>query len=137
MKDQNRHWWLYVLKLENDKWYVGITSKTPEIRMHEHINGIRVAYWTAKYKPTELALEEDLGQVSKNQAEKYENKITRQLMRQHGLNNVRGGDLTSTEEYIVFFGYIYMKAQSQLILVLIFMLFTILYLLVDKLLFRR
>lgn len=89
------HWTLYILKLQDNKYYVGITTKTPQIRMQEHVNGVRVAYWTAKHKPVEIILEEDLGRVSKAHAEKYENKVTRDLMKQHGINNVRGGDLTS------------------------------------------
>ena len=28
----SRRWYLYVLKLEGNKWYVGITSQTPEKR---------------------------------------------------------------------------------------------------------
>jgi predicted GIY-YIG superfamily endonuclease len=31
-----KKWWLYVLKLERGKYYVGITSKTPERRFYEH-----------------------------------------------------------------------------------------------------
>jgi len=30
-----KNWWVYVLRLEEGKYYVRITSQTPEIRMHE------------------------------------------------------------------------------------------------------
>lgn len=102
-------WWLYILKLENGKWYVGITSKTPEERFQEHNLKRRGAYWTMKHKPLKIELVEDLGIVSKDHAEAYENKVTRALMQERGLNNVRGGDLRDTEEYIKRFGWIWPK----------------------------
>lgn len=107
--DKSIRWWLYILKLEQDKWYVGITSKSPEERFQEHIHSKRAAYWTMKYKPLEVELIEDLGVVSKEDAEEYENKVTRLLMKERGLNNVRGGDLRDTDEYIQRFGWIWLK----------------------------
>ncbi len=35
-----------------------------------------------------------------SKAKKRENKMTRELMKQRGIDNVRGGNLTSTEDYI-------------------------------------
>lgn len=128
-----RNWWLYILLLENEKYYVGITSKTPEIRMQEHLDGVRVAYWTAKHKPLKIFIEEDLGYVSKNHAEKYENKVTRDLMKQYGINKVRGGDLTSTDDYILRFGYVWDRDAWQTITVTIFLMLIIIYLIIDKL----
>lgn len=99
-------WWLYILKLEGEKWYVGITSKPPEERFREHKLHIRGAYWTMEHKPISIELTEDLGVVSKAHAEKYENKVTRSLMKERGINNVRGGDLRDTAEYVIRFGYV-------------------------------
>ena len=107
----NQHWTLYVLKLDQDKWYVGITSKSVEERFKERILQKRGAYWTMKYKPLEIELIEDLGSASREYAEKYENKITRSLMKERGLNNVRGGDLRDTAEYVLRFGYIFDKER--------------------------
>ncbi len=132
---QSRNWTLYVLRLQDNKYYVGITTKTPQIRMQEHLSGIRVAYWTAKHKPLEIILEEDLGRVSKAHAEKYENKVTRDLMKKHGINNVRGGDLTSVEDYIKRFGYIWDKDGWHLITVMTMLIAVIILLLFDKLFF--
>lgn len=136
MAQGNRRWWLYILKLEDGKWYVGITSKSPEERLGEHKLGIRAAYWTMKHKPLEIEKFEDLGIVSKEYAEKYEARITRSLMRERGLNNVRGGDLRDTKEYIKLFGYIYDKEAIEdaayiSLLLIIFIAFT-----VDKYLIR-
>lgn len=111
-----KRWWCYVLELENNKWYVGITTKTPEERFDEHRLGKRAAYWTKKYKPIKIELFEELGVVSKEHAEEYENKITRSLMKERGLNNVRGGDLRDVDEYVKMFGWIYLK-DSILMLV--------------------
>lgn len=129
------HWWLYVLRLQDGKFYVGITSKTPEIRMQEHLNGVRVAYWTAKHKPLEIIHTEDLGVIEKSKAEKRENKMVRALMRQRGLNNVRGGDLTSVENYVRRFGYVWNEDLWYPMTVVVLLTLIIIYLLVDKLFF--
>lgn len=125
-------WWLYVLKLEDDKWYVGITSKSPEERFYEHLHHKRAAYWTMKYKPLEIEITEDLGVVSKEHAEKYENKITRLLMKERGLNNVRGGDLRSTTPYVIRFGYIFDKEGWRNILYIGIILIILIAFYIDK-----
>jgi predicted GIY-YIG superfamily endonuclease len=128
----NKRWQLYVLRLEDGKYYVGITSKTPEIRMKEHIDGVRVAYWTAKHKQLEVIYQEDLGIIDKSRAEKRENKMVRALMKQRGLNNVRGGDLTSVDEYVKRFGYVWSKDLWYPLTVVAFLLLVIIYLMFDK-----
>lgn len=125
-------WWMYILELENGKWYVGITSKDPEERFKEHVLGKRAAYWTMLHKPIRLERFEDLGVVSMHYAEEYENKITRLLMKERGLNNVRGGDLTSTDEYTKRFGYLWQKELWYPMTVVVFMMLVIIYLLIDK-----
>lgn len=132
MADFKRRWQLYVLRLQDGKFYVGITSKTPEIRMQEHLSGVRVAYWTAKHKPIEVIHTEDLGVIEKAKAEKRENKMVRALMKQRGLNNVRGGDLTSVDEYTRRFGYIWDKDGWQLIAYIVFLLLLLGYFVIDK-----
>lgn len=62
-QSQHKKWSLYVLKLENDKWYIGITSKTPEERYWQHKNGYLAAKWTKKYKPLGIHDTKDLGGV--------------------------------------------------------------------------
>lgn len=130
--DRKKRWHLYVLELQDGKYYVGITSKTPEMRMQEHMDGVRVAYWTAKHRPVEIIHTEDLGIIEKSKAEKRENKMVRALMKQRGLNNVRGGDLTSVEEYTKRFGYIWDNEGWYTLTVVVFLMLVIIYLLLDK-----
>lgn len=130
--ENKKRWWLYILALENGKWYVGITSKTPEERFAEHKLGKRAAYWTMEHKPLNIELVEDLGIVSQAHAEVYENKITRNLMKERGLNNVRGGDLRDTGDYTVRFGYTWDKFDWEAITIIILQSLILAYLLIDK-----
>jgi predicted GIY-YIG superfamily endonuclease len=132
MHQENRRWWLYVLKLEQEKWYVGITTKDPQERFFEHVHHKRAAYWTMKYKPIAIEMTEDLGIVSKEHAEKYENKVARGLMKERGINNVRGGDLTQVDDYVGRFGYIWDKFGWEAITVIVLEMLVIIYLCIDK-----
>ncbi len=130
--NMKHRWTLYVLKLESGKWYVGITSKSPEERFKEHLAKKRSAYWTMRYRPIAIELVEDLGVVSKEHAEKYESKITRSLMKERGINNVRGGDLRHVEEYVQGFGYFWSKDNLRDVFTMIFILLLLGLLMVDK-----
>lgn len=132
MNQNKKNWWLYVLKLENGKWYVGITSKTPEVRFAEHLASKSSAYWTMKHKPIEIELVEDLGIVSRQHAEKYEAKVTRNLMKERGLNNVRGGDLRDVSEYVQRFGWILDKERWHTVVCIVLLLLVIFWLVLDK-----
>lgn len=109
MQSQNsaRRYHLYVLKLEQEKYYVGVTSKTPEERFAEHKNGFYAAEWTKIYKPVKIEQAKDLGFTTYAIAEEYENKVTRVYIKKYGLNNVRGGNLTYRGKYIKRFGWLY------------------------------
>lgn len=107
-KDPSKNWHLYVLKLEQGKYYVGITSQSPEKRFNEHLHG-RKSYWTEKYPPLEIIQTVDLGGLDLEAAKEYENKVTRKYMKAKGINNVRGGDLRAESDYVVRFGYIWNK----------------------------
>lgn len=120
------------MELEDGKWYVGITSKTPEKRFNEHRLGVRGAYWTMRHQPIAIEKFEDLGIVSREHAEKYENKITRVLMKERGLNNVRGGDLHHDREYIIRFGCILDKEGWYTVTIVVLLMLVIVYLLLDK-----
>ena len=88
---------------------MGITSLTPEKRFSQHRSGFGGANWTRKYKPIKIYYTKDLGYCSIKRAERYESRVTRMYMRKYGWNNVRGGDLADTEDYILRFGYFYTK----------------------------
>ena len=122
---QQKHWWLYVLKLEDDKWYVGITSRTPEERFKEHQSGFAGAAWPKRYKPIEIHDKKDLGDLDKEAAELYEKRVTRKYIKQYGLKNVRGGDLTRTDSYVSRFGYYYLKDDWEYLITVLLMLLVI------------
>lgn len=132
MSQVNTHWTLYTLKLEQGKYYVGITSQSPEKRLWEHRHG-RKTYWTAMHPPVKIIFSKNLGAIDRKRAEKQENRLTRELMRQRGINNVRGGDLTDTENYIQRFGNIYTENIWQLMSVTILFMLISLTLILDKL----
>ena len=80
---------VYILKLEYDKYYVGI-SRTPYKRITEHFqnNG---SSWTKKYKPI------DIVEVIPNCDIYDEDKYTRKYMDKYGIDNVRGGSYTTIQ----------------------------------------
>jgi predicted GIY-YIG superfamily endonuclease len=108
-----KHYWLYVLRLEEDKYYVGVTSKTPEERFREHLNGIRAAKWTLKYKPVSIYDQKELGLMTYDYAQKYENIVVRRYMKERGYNITRGGDLTDPSDYVKFGQTIYDRQIFQ------------------------
>lgn len=96
-----KHYWLYVLRLQQDKYYIGITSrKDPSSRVREHMNGFYSAQWTKKYKPTECSEKIELGTLTEDQAFNLENKRTLQYMKKYGINNVRGGKFNYSGKYV-------------------------------------
>lgn len=101
MELKKKQWHLYVLKLEKDKYYVGITSKEVEHRFNEHLNK-RAANWTKKYKPIGIESSRLLGVMQREDAESIENKTTRDYINTYGINNVRGGDITDTRDFFIF-----------------------------------
>ena len=129
-----KHYWLYVLKLEQGKYYVGVTSKTPEIRMKEHIDGFGAA-WPRKYKPTKLLDKKELGFITYEEAEKYEGRVVRAYIRKYGINNVRGGDLKVVDDLISRFGWYRNKDYWEAFTVIVFLLLVIL-VLAFKLIFK-
>jgi cellular nucleic acid-binding protein len=79
---------IYVLKLSNNKWYIG-KSEDPLKRYHDHLNGAGSA-WTKLYKP--ISLEKIIkGSVFD------EEKITKEYMEKYGIENVRGGSYVQIE----------------------------------------
>ena len=74
---------IYVLKLEQGKYYVGKTNN-PQFRLENHCNGNGSA-WTQKYKPLKVI------KLIPDCTDYDEDKFTRQYMDKYGIANVRGG----------------------------------------------
>ena len=74
---------IYVLQLENNKFYVGKTEN-PQFRLNNHFN-FNGSAWTKKYKPLNvMKLIPDCNNFD-------EDKYTKIYMSKKGINNVRGG----------------------------------------------
>ena len=78
--------WVYVLKLEQGRWYCGFTDNLDQ-RISQHYLG-RGADWTRIWRPVSVF------SVSEGGLE-LENAQTVALMAQHGWRMVRGGRYTS------------------------------------------
>ena len=74
---------IYVLELEQGKYYVGKTDHTFK-RFNQHVTGDG-AKWTKKYKV------KDLFEFHRGRTDADENRITLQMMKKYGIKNVRGG----------------------------------------------
>ena len=70
----------YVLELEDNKYYVGMTCNL-NLRLLEHFTGEYSAKWTSKYKPIRLQ-EVHIGNI--------ERVVTLKYMLKYGFKNVRG-----------------------------------------------
>ena len=77
---------LYVLQLEENKWYVGKTTDIAA-RFKQHASG-KGSAWTKSYKPVKLVETRRL----KDQFD--ENNTTKEYMKKYGVDNVRGGSYT-------------------------------------------
>jgi hypothetical protein len=75
--------YIYILELENYKYYVGKTTN-PDFRIDSHFNSNGSA-WTKKYKPIRL------NQLIPDCDDYDEDKYTKIYMDKYGINNVRGG----------------------------------------------
>jgi len=74
---------IYILQLENNKYYVGKTNN-PQFRLEQHFNSTG-SVWTTKYKPLSVL------EIIKDCDEYDEDKYTRKYMDKFGIDNVRGG----------------------------------------------
>lgn len=107
-KSKTRYWfnaqspvdiYLYILELSNECYYVGLTSNIKK-RMDEHVNG-KGAEWTRLNTPLRLIYSINTGTKYACEAEKMENEATVLLMLKYGINKVRGGVYTQTEQKLV------------------------------------
>jgi predicted GIY-YIG superfamily endonuclease len=95
--DRKRMFTLYVLMLEQHKFYIGITAQKVEKRFRQHLNG-KGAKWTAQHRPIAIIESERIGIMTESEATIYEREKTHEYIEKHGANNVRGGDLCYTSQ---------------------------------------
>jgi len=75
---------IYILKLEDNKYYIGKTGRDVNTRFTEHVNGYG-SEWTKKHKPIKII-------NSSICLSKFdEDNITKEYMIKYGIENVRGG----------------------------------------------
>ena len=74
---------IYVLQLENNKFYIGKTEN-PQFRLNNHFN-FNGSVWTKKYKPLKVL------KIIPNCNNFDEDRYTKEYMSKKGINNVRGG----------------------------------------------
>jgi len=79
---------IYILELQQRKWYVG-RSDCVEKRFQEHLCGAGAA-WTRLYPPIRVFKTLEGGPFD-------EDKVTKELMSEHGIDAVRGGTYVSIE----------------------------------------
>ena len=81
---------LYVLKLQDGCFYVGKTDDL-EHRLSKHFKGQGTA-WTKKHRPVEVVCVCDEGETT-------ERSLTIEMMKQHGIQNVRGAAWSQSNDF--------------------------------------
>jgi predicted GIY-YIG superfamily endonuclease len=89
-------YYLYVLKLKNKKWYVGIT-KNFDRRYYQHKYLSTGSRWVKEHGISNVYSVEPINTNQKYLAEAYEQAKTIELIRLYGAENVRGGTHVSPE----------------------------------------
>jgi predicted GIY-YIG superfamily endonuclease len=128
-KNPTKHYWLYTLRLEQGKYYIGRTSRAdPNMRIQEHFNGFYSAQWVKKYKPIEAVEIINIGNIDAEEAERQELHRTLQYMKRYGLQNVRGGKLNYSGQYVKVGVWFWRKEDFQNLIGVLFMTAVILFL---------
>lgn len=81
--------YIYVLKLQEGKYYIGKTSN-PQFRLESHFSNSG-SEWTKIYKPIKIL------EIIANCDDYDEDKYTKIYMDKYGIDNVRGGSYTSVK----------------------------------------
>jgi len=96
-----RNWTLYVIRLKNDHYYIGITSRKDfmrRINQHGGRAGARVNQGSEVEEIVEL---HHLGRITALDAQNIENDIMLQYRKRFGARNVRGGYEISKKTSII------------------------------------
>lgn len=81
---------IYILHLNNDKYYVGKTNRLIDDRYKEHLDG-NGSFWTKKYKPLSVI------KKIENSSPFDEDRYVKEYMAIYGIENVRGGSYNQEE----------------------------------------
>ena len=81
---------IYILKLKENKYYVGKTNRTVNDRYQEHLDG-NGSIWTKKYKPISII------KHIENSSPFDEDRYVKEYMAIYGIENVRGGSYNQEE----------------------------------------
>ena len=81
---------IYILKLNDNKYYIGKTNRTVKERYKEHLEGIG-SFWTKKYNPLSI-----IKQIE-NSSPFDEDRYVKEYMAMYGIDNVRGGSYNQEE----------------------------------------
>lgn len=106
MEDNFQMTCIYILKLEQNKYYIGRSDK-PKERIQSHIDG-EGSEWTKTYKPIATKIEDievvdillkpcENSVIIKNCSKYDENKFVIMYMNEYRINNVRGGMYSQME----------------------------------------
>jgi len=89
--NQNNMSTIYVLRLQQGKFYVGRTLKPVQERFQEHLDGGNMcSEWTKRYPPIEI--------MNQTPGDGYdEDSETVRMMSKYGIENVRGGIYSQTK----------------------------------------
>ena len=95
------NWRVYVLKLEEEKFYIGVTVDVKS-RFQEHVQGDKKgSSWTSQYKPIEVIEVIDPGTRILKEAMKVEDRITVRYMNSKGSRNVRGVRFLGSDKQVL------------------------------------
>lgn len=95
----SRQWQLYLLELENNNLYVGITRNVTQ-RFEQHRAGMG-SQWTSRHKPLRILRHVDTGLTSESEAARIEDALTVQTMELFGRHRVRGGQYCMLDQAAV------------------------------------
>jgi hypothetical protein len=102
--------YIYVLKLENNKYYIGKTE-TPKFRIENHFSS-NGSEWTKLYKPIKII------EIIPDCDNYDEDKYTKIYMDKYGINNVRGGSYVQIElNEDNFLNYLVMELMINVLIV--------------------
>lgn len=97
----NTNWYVYVLALESNKFYVGIATD-PNKRFEQHkAQDKDCASFCKKHKAKELIEIIETGTKLMIEACKQEDKITIQYINKYGSSNVRGGRFFGSDKQVL------------------------------------